>query len=87
VKVKHKGKSTPNPPKALPSKPSELRGWPVIAKFLYAEFHCSPLGERRNARSSQRSKYSCAQEKLNQWLQRISGEAAGVHVVIPVPIS
>jgi hypothetical protein len=34
VKVKRKGKSTPNPPKALASKPSELRGWPAIAKFL-----------------------------------------------------
>ena len=34
MKTKPKGKSATSPPKALPSKSSELRGWPSIARFL-----------------------------------------------------
>ncbi len=82
VKVKRKGKSAPNPPKAIQSKPSDLRGWPAIATFLgmpnstvhrWAKEGMPVRREGRNVVASP--------EELNQWLQRASGEAAGVHVV------
>jgi hypothetical protein len=82
VKTKRKGKSTPNPPKALPSKPSELRGWPAIAKFLgmpnstVHRWAKEGMPVRRDGRN-----VVASAEGVNRWLQRTSGEAAGVHVV------
>jgi hypothetical protein len=84
VKTRPKGKSATSPPKALPSKSSDLRGWPAIAQFLgmpISTIHRwakegMPVGrEGRNVVASP--------EELNRWLQRTSGEAAGVHVVTP----
>jgi predicted DNA-binding transcriptional regulator AlpA len=84
VKIKLKGKSAPKPPKVLPRKPSELRRWPAIAQFLgmpistvhrWAKEGMPVRREGRNVVASP--------EELNQWLQRTSGEAAGVHVVTP----
>ena len=82
MKIKPKGKSATSPPKALPSKSSELRGWPAIARFLgmpdstahrWAKEGMPVRRETRNVVASP--------EELNQWLQRTSGEAIGVHVV------
>ncbi len=84
VKIKRKGKSATNRPKAVPDKPSELRGWPAIAQFLgmpgstlhrWAKEGMPVRREGRNVVASR--------EDLNQWLQRTSGETAGVHVVTP----
>ena len=84
VKSKLKGKSATSPPKALPSKSSELRGWPAIAQFLgmpnstvhrWAKEGMPVRRERRNVVASP--------EELNEWLQRTSGEAVSVHVVTP----
>jgi len=82
--VKIKGKTTTSPPNALPSKSSELRGWPAIARFLgmpnstaqrWAKEGMPVRREGRNVVASP--------EELNQWLQRTSGEVVGVHVVTP----
>jgi hypothetical protein len=84
AKIKGKGRSAPNQPKSLRSKSSELRGWPTIAKFLsmpgstvhrWAKEGMPVRREGRNVVASP--------EELNQWLQRTSGEAAGVHVLTP----
>jgi predicted DNA-binding transcriptional regulator AlpA len=84
VKSKLKGKSATSPPKALPSKSSELRGWPAIAQFLgmpnstvhrWAKEGMPVRRESRNVVASS--------EELNEWLQRTSGEAVSVHVVTP----
>jgi hypothetical protein len=84
VKSKLKGKSATSPPKALPRKPSELRGWQSIARFLgmpnstahrWAKEGMPVRREGRNVVATP--------EELNQWLQRTSGEAVGVHVVSP----
>ncbi len=84
MKVKPKDKSATSRPKALPSKSSELRGWPAIAKFLgmpnstahrWAKEGMPVRRESRNVIASP--------EELNQWLQRTSGEAIGVHVATP----
>jgi hypothetical protein len=84
VKIKCEGKGAPNSPKVLPSKSSELRGWPPIAQFLgmpnstvhrWAKEGMPVHREGRNVVASP--------DELNQWLQRTSGEAAGVHVVTP----
>src|SRR3984893_295555 len=81
VKIKPKSKSATSPPKALPSKSSEVRGWPAIARFLgmpnstvhrWAKEGMPIRREGRNVVASP--------EELNQWLQRTSGEAVGVHV-------
>jgi hypothetical protein len=80
VKIIPKGKSATSPPKAS----SDLRGWPAIAQFLgmpistvhrWAKEGMPLRRERRNVVASP--------EELNRWLQRTSGEAAGVHVVTP----
>jgi hypothetical protein len=80
VKVKFKARSASSPPKAS----SELRGWPAISLFLgmphstahrWAKEGMPVRREGRNVVASP--------EELNQWLQRTSGEAAGVHVVTP----
>jgi hypothetical protein len=84
VKIKSKGKSTTNRPKALPGISSDLRGWPAIAQFLgmpnstvhrWAKEGMPVRRESRNVIASP--------EELNRWLQRTSGEAAGVHLVTP----
>jgi hypothetical protein len=82
--IKRKGKAYQIHRKVLPSKPSELRGWPVVAQFLgmpnstirrWAKEGMPVRREGRNVIANP--------EELNQWLQRTSGEAAGVHVVTP----
>ena len=84
MKTKPKSKSATSPPKALPGKSSELRGWPAIAQFLgmpnstvhrWAKEGMPVRRESRNVVASP--------EELDQWLQRTSGEAIGVHVVTP----
>jgi hypothetical protein len=84
VKTKPKGKSATSPTKALLSKSVELRGWPSIARFLgmpnstaqrWAKDGMPVRREGRNVVASP--------EELNEWLQRTSGEAIGVHVVTP----
>jgi predicted DNA-binding transcriptional regulator AlpA len=81
VKIKPKRKNATNPPKELLSEPSDLRGWPAIAQFLgmpnstvhrWAKEGMPVRREGRNVVASP--------DELNQWLQRTSGEAAGVHV-------
>src|SRR3984893_16388029 len=81
VKIKPKHKSATSPPKALPTSSSEVRGWPAIARFLgmpnstvhrWAKEGMPIRREGRNVVASP--------EELNQWLQRTSGEAVGVHV-------
>src|ERR1700694_1153359 len=84
VKSKLKGKTARRRPKALPNRSSELRGWPAIAKFL--SMPCSTahrwakegMPVRREGRN-----VVANPEELNQWLQRTSGEAVGVHVANP----
>lgn len=80
MNIKPKGKSATSTPKAS----SELRGWPSIAQFLgmphstahrWAKEGMPVRREGRNVVASP--------EELNRWLQRTSGEAAGVHVVTP----
>lgn len=69
VKGKRKVKSGPMSPKILPSKPSELRGWPAIVQFLgmpgstvrrWAKEGMSVRREGRNVVASP--------DELNQWL-------------------
>ncbi len=84
MKIKPKSRSATSRPKALTTKSSELRGWPAIARFLgmpnstahrWAKEGMPVRREGRNVVASP--------EELNQWLQRTSGEAAGVPVVTP----
>ncbi len=84
MKTKLKHKSATSRPKALPSESSELRGWQSIARFLgmpnstahrWAKEGMPVRREGRNVVASP--------EELNQWLQRTSGEAVGVHVLTP----
>jgi hypothetical protein len=84
VKAKRQGKNATRPLKAAPTKSADLRGWPAIAQFLsmpsstvhrWAKEGMPVRREGRNVVASG--------EELNQWLQRISGEAAGVHLVTP----
>lgn len=84
VKAKRASKSAPKPPKAIPSQPSDLRGWPAVAEFLgmpHSTVHRwakEGMPVRRDGRN-----VVASPEELNQWLQRTSGEAAGVHVITP----
>ena len=84
VKTKRKGKSASTPSKALPRKPSDLRGWPAIAQFLgmpnsmVHRWAKEGMPVRREGRN-----VVATPDELNHWLQRTSGEAAGVHVVKP----
>jgi hypothetical protein len=80
MKIKPKAKSATTPPKIS----SELRGWPSIAQFLglpdstvhrWAKEGMPVRRESRNVVANP--------EELNQWVQRTSGEAAGVHVITP----
>jgi hypothetical protein len=71
VKIKSKDKRATSPPKALPNKFSELRGWPVIAQFLgmpnstVRRWAKEGMPVRREGRN-----VVATQEELNQWLQR-----------------
>ena len=82
VKTKLKHKRATSRPKALPSKSSDLRGWPAITQFLSMpnstahRWAKEGMPVRREARN-----VVASPEELNQWLQRTSGEGAGVHVV------
>jgi len=84
VKVKRKDRSAANSAKVLPSKSSELRGWPAIAQFLglpnstVHRWAKEGMPVRHEGRS-----VIASSDELNQWLQRTSGEAAGVHVIMP----
>ena len=78
--IKLKGKNATSPRKAS----SDLRGWSAIAQFLglpnstvhrWAKEGMPVRREGRNVVANP--------EELNQWLQRSSGEAIGVHVVTP----
>jgi hypothetical protein len=80
VKIKAKGENATSPPKAS----SDLRGWPAIAQFLgmpHSTVHRwakEGMPGRREGRN-----VVASPEELNRWLQRTSGEAAGVHLVTP----
>ena len=84
MKIKPKGKSPTRPPKASPGKSSDLRGWPAIAQFLGMpnstahRWAKEGMPVRRDGRN-----VVASPEELNRWLQRTSGEAAGVYVVTP----
>jgi hypothetical protein len=84
VKTKPKSKSATSRTKALSTKASELRGWPSIARFLGMpnstahRWAKEGMPVRRDGRN-----VVARPEELNQWLQRTSGEAAGVYVVTP----
>lgn len=84
MKIKAEAKSAISSPKVSPNRSSELRGWAAIAQFLgmpHSTVHRwakEGMPVRREGRKAVASR-----EKLNQWLQRTSGEAAGVHVVTP----
>jgi hypothetical protein len=84
MKIKTKRTKVTNPPKALPSTSSDLRGWPAIARFLslpnstvhrWAKEGMPVRREGRNVVANP--------EELNRWLQQTSGEATGVHVASP----
>lgn len=84
MKAKPKAKSAASSAKAAPDRSAELRGWPAIARFLslpdstvhrWAKEGMPVRREGRNVVANP--------EELNRWLQRTSGEAAGVHVATP----
>lgn len=79
-----RGKSRPNTQAgAAARKSAELRGWPAIAGFLGMpnstahRWAKEGMPTRRDGRN-----VVASPDELNQWLQRTSGEAAGVHVAI-----
>ena len=84
LKAKVKTRSVTPPQKPLPSKSSELRGWPAIAQFLgmpistVHRWRKEGMPVRREGRN-----VVASPEELNRWLQRTTGEAAVVHVVTP----
>jgi hypothetical protein len=84
VKVKSKGKNPSSPPKVIPSRSSEIRGWPAIAQFLGMPVSTVHRWKKEGMPVQRQGRNVVANpEELNQWLQRTSGEAAGVHVVTP----
>jgi hypothetical protein len=84
VKIKPQGKSATSPPKALPIKSSELRGWPSIARFLGMPNSTAQRWAKEGMPVRRAGRNVVASpEELNEWLQRTSGEALGVHVVTP----
>jgi len=88
VKTKSKAKSATTPPKASASKSSELRGWPAIAQFLAMPISTSHRWAKEGMPVRREGRNVVASpEELNRWLQRTSGEAAGVHVATPGLIS
>jgi len=84
VKSKLKGKTARRRPKALPNRSSELRGWPAIARFLGMPNSTAHRWAKEGMPVRCDGRNVVARpEELNQWLQRTSGEAVGVHVVTP----
>lgn len=84
MKVKPKNKSATTPPKTSPNKSSELRGWPSIAQFLSMPISTSHRWAKEGMPVRREGRNVVANpEELNQWLQKTSGEAAGVHVITP----
>ena len=84
VKIKTKAKSSTSLPKALPSKSSELRGWPAIAQFLGMPNSTAHRWAREGMPVRREGRNVVATpEELNRWLQRTSGEAGDVHVGTP----
>jgi len=84
VKIKLKAKSATIRPKALPSKASELRGWPSIARFLGMPNSTAHRWAKEGMPVRREGRNVVANPaELNQWLQRTSGESVGVHVVTP----
>ena len=70
-------------PKA-PHNSSSLRGWSAIARFLGMPNSTAQRWAKEGMPVRRESRNVVASpEELNQWLQRTSGEAAGVHVVTP----
>lgn len=67
----------------MPQGSVELRGWPAIAGFLGMpnstahRWAKEGMPVRRDGRN-----VVASPDELNQWLQRTSGEASGVHVAI-----
>jgi hypothetical protein len=78
-----KRKYTSPTPKAPFPEPVELRGWPAIAGFLgmpdstAQRWAKEGMPVRRDGRN-----IVASPAELNHWLQRTSGEAAGVHVAV-----
>jgi hypothetical protein len=84
VKTKLKHKSATSRPKALPSKPSELRGWPAIAQFLAMPNSTAHRWAKEGMPVGREGRNVVANpEELNQWLQRASGETVDVHIITP----
>jgi hypothetical protein len=84
VKIKPKDKNVTSLPKAPPSKSSELRGWQPIARFLGMPNSTAQRWAKEGMPVRREGRNVVARpEELNHWLQRTSGEAAGVHIVTP----
>ena len=83
VKSKPKGKVAVAPAKEPKSKSSDLRGWPAIAQFLGMPNSTAHRWAKEGMPVRREGRNIVASPKeLNQWLQRTSGEAAGVHVIV-----
>ena len=84
MKTKPKGKTATRRPKALTTKSSELRGWPAIAQFLGMPNSTAQRWAKEGMPVRREGRNVVASPKeLNQWLQRTSVEAVGVHVTNP----
>src|ERR1019366_3122443 len=83
VKIKPKDKNVTSLPKAPPSKSAELRGWPAIAQFLGLPNSTVHRWAKEGMPLHREGRNVVASLDENRWLQRTSGEAAGVHVVTP----
>ena len=84
MKTKAKSKSATSPTKALLSKSAELRGWQPIARFLGMPNSTAQRWAREGMPVRREGRNVIASpEELNQWLQRTSGEAVGVHIATP----
>ena len=67
-----------------PQRAVELRGWPAIANFLGMPVSTVHRWKKEGMPVQRQGRSVVANpDELNQWLQRTSGEAAGVHVVTP----
>jgi hypothetical protein len=81
---KPKSKNATTPAEASPSKSSDLRGWAAIAQFLGMPNSTVHRWTKEGMPVGREGRKVVANpEELNRWLQRTSGEAAGVHVVTP----
>jgi hypothetical protein len=80
--IKHKRSSATRSSK--PQSVVELRGWPAIAQFLGMPVSTVHRWKKEGMPVQRQGRNVVAHpEELNHWLQRTSGEAAGVHVVTP----